>query len=545
MTIDNLKNPHAIQLLPIAIWVGFFLLTLHFRPLIPIDETRYLAVAWEMWQRQNFIVPHLNGQTYSHKPPLLFWIIQGGWWLFGVHDWVARMVPGLFAMASLLLLVRLSRTLWPDDDHSARFAPLVLLTTLYWLLFTTTLMFDLMVGFFALLGVCGICQVWRSGNRWGWWIVGLAIGGGVLAKGPVILVYILPIAFLAPLWMDRQDSRRSSWLRWYSGCAFAIVLGASIALAWALPAAYLGGEAYANQILWGQTSGRLVAAFSHQRPWWWYLAILPLMLYPWFFWLPAWRGLQRCQWDSGARLCATWAGSGLLIFMLISGKQAHYLLPLFPAIALLTVRVTKDPVRTAYDGWVVGSVMLLFAAVQIAIWVAPEPFLVTLEWPAWVADIAPYWGLLLLIVVTIGIKLPTYSAAASTVVLAISNVTFVLIHVFGVMHPGWSYYDTNPMATRLAVLQDQQVPIAIVAKYHGEFQFTGRLTQPIDSLKKDKVKHWLTNNPTGQLIVYTESPIALERQIVEYDNAYRGRHISLLDGAKLASNPALLDELGY
>ncbi|VAW74626.1 Polymyxin resistance protein ArnT, undecaprenyl phosphate-alpha-L-Ara4N transferase; Melittin resistance protein PqaB, partial [hydrothermal vent metagenome] len=43
------------------------------RPLLPVDETRYLSVAWEMWSRGDFLVPYLNGEAYSHKPPLLFW----------------------------------------------------------------------------------------------------------------------------------------------------------------------------------------------------------------------------------------------------------------------------------------------------------------------------------------------------------------------------------------------------------------------------------------------------------------------------------------
>ncbi len=43
-----------------------------FRPVLPVDETRYLAVAWEMWFRDDFIVPYLNGEPYHHKPPCFF-----------------------------------------------------------------------------------------------------------------------------------------------------------------------------------------------------------------------------------------------------------------------------------------------------------------------------------------------------------------------------------------------------------------------------------------------------------------------------------------
>ena len=46
------------------------------RPLMPVDETRYLAAAWEMRTSGSAWVPHLNGALYGHKPPLLFWLIN-------------------------------------------------------------------------------------------------------------------------------------------------------------------------------------------------------------------------------------------------------------------------------------------------------------------------------------------------------------------------------------------------------------------------------------------------------------------------------------
>ena len=54
----------------------WFLLTISIflRTPTPIDETRYLSVAWEMWLRQDFLVPYLNGETYSHKRDLQFYL---------------------------------------------------------------------------------------------------------------------------------------------------------------------------------------------------------------------------------------------------------------------------------------------------------------------------------------------------------------------------------------------------------------------------------------------------------------------------------------
>ena len=64
---------------PLGLWLVVMAAGLALRPPLPVDETRYLAVAWEMWRDGNFLVPHLNGEAYSHKPPLLFWLINLGW----------------------------------------------------------------------------------------------------------------------------------------------------------------------------------------------------------------------------------------------------------------------------------------------------------------------------------------------------------------------------------------------------------------------------------------------------------------------------------
>ncbi len=80
-----------------AAFIAIVLVLLSLRPLLPIDETRYLSVAWEMWLGGSKSVPHLNGEIYTHKPPLLFWLINLVWQITGVSELAARLVaPGVF-----------------------------------------------------------------------------------------------------------------------------------------------------------------------------------------------------------------------------------------------------------------------------------------------------------------------------------------------------------------------------------------------------------------------------------------------------------------
>ena len=213
-------------------WALLIVSTLLVRPLLPIDETRYLAVAWEMHRTHDWLVPHLNGQAYAHKPPLMFWLINAGWAVFGVTEWWARLVSPLAALAAALVTGALARRLFPQFASRAMFATAatILAGTAIFALYSMLAFFDTLMTLLAALAVYGIV-VARDGMRRGFIVFGVAIGLGVLTKGPVILVYALPPALLTPLWISR--GRVPSWRHWYAGVGAGVALGAAIALAWA------------------------------------------------------------------------------------------------------------------------------------------------------------------------------------------------------------------------------------------------------------------------------------------------------------------------
>ena len=286
-----------LSLILLAVLTTVALLT---RTLVPIDETRYVSAAWEMWLRGDFLVPFKNGEPYSHKPPFMFWMFHAGWALFGVNDWWPRLVSPLFSAGSLLLTCLLARRLWPQHAGLGGRAALILVSALLWIIFSTSVMFDVMLAFWVLVGMHGILMA-ADGERRGFAMLGIAIGLGVLTKGPVILLNLLPVTVLAWWWQPGLQ-----WKRWLGGVVLAVLLGAAIALAWALPAGLSGGEAYRNAIFWGQTADRMVDSFAHRRPFWWYLPLLPLMLFPWFVWPGFWKALahhRQVGLDRGTRFC--------------------------------------------------------------------------------------------------------------------------------------------------------------------------------------------------------------------------------------------------
>ena len=306
------------------------------RPLLPVDETRYMSVAWEAHVSGDHLVSHLNSETYAHKPPLLFWLINAVWSVAGLNEYAARLVAPAAGIACILLTALMARRLWPESAACNRCVPMMLASMSLWIVFCPVTMFDTLLTCFTLIALLGVLRAESGAAVTGWLITGVALGLGVLSKGPVILVHAMPAALIAPWWSIRV---RSSCVRWYIGCGSAVVIGVAIALAWALPSAAAGGKAYGDELLFGQTTGRMVNSFSHQQPFWWYLPWLPLCLVPWISFGAVWRGMRLTKLDSPLKFLISWAGAALLILSLVSGKQIYYLLPVIPAFALIFARL--------------------------------------------------------------------------------------------------------------------------------------------------------------------------------------------------------------
>ncbi|HEX6944622.1 MAG TPA: glycosyltransferase family 39 protein, partial [Casimicrobiaceae bacterium] len=355
------------------------------RTSLPVDETRYLAVAWEMWQRGDFLVPFRNGEAYSHKPPLLFWLIHAGWAIFGVNELTPRLVSPLCALGTVWLTSRIAKTLWPDAPWRGECAAWVALGAMLFVVFAQMLMFDTLLAFCVSIGVLGLATA-AQGRARGFALLALSIGLGVLAKGPVVLLHLLPAALLAPAWLRRAPMR---WSRWYLGVVLAILGGAAIALAWAIPAGLRGGQAYRDAIFWGQTAHRMVDSFAHRRPFWWYLPMLPILFAPWLVWMPLWRGLRNASIyaDPGVRLAALMALFTLAAFSFISGKQVHYLVPQVPSFALLAA-FALDRQQRAGRPWAAMAGLVAIAAAVLALpHVKLPPNLAALH------GLSPFWAL--------------------------------------------------------------------------------------------------------------------------------------------------------
>jgi len=541
------------QLLPVrswvfVIWLVLISFALYARPLLPVDETRYAAVAWEMWQRGDFLVPHLNGELYSHKPPLLFWLMQLTWLLFGVNDWSLRLVSPLFALGTVYLSAAMARLLWPERQAIADMAPIMLLGSGFWIVFSTLTMFDMMLAFFVTLAIYSLLQLAHAGLTLPrWLLLGAAIGGGVMAKGPVILLHVLPAALLAPWWL--KDAKPGSyWRHWYAGLVFSILLGAAIALCWAIPAGIAGGEVYRNAIFWGQTQGRIVESFAHKLPWWWYAQYLPALLLPWLLLKPFWLGLKTLNLhDAGLRFCAAWGLPLLIAFSLISGKRVHYLLPMYPLFVLVLARAAAA-VNARQIDWrrAHHAYIALLALIGVAIAIAPWVNAMTFR-NAELATLSPLWGIFLLLVAALLWRHEAQNAQESVFTVGIATVIALLVVSSAFFSLRGERFDTQETGVKIAEVFAQNREVAyLVAVYHGEYQFSGRLTKPIKTLVGLRnLEKWRAEHPDGYVLMRYKNASDLPTPFPYYHHRHKGFNVALLPIDAFLNHPELNKILIY
>lgn len=514
-----MRSPPRLALGAAALFAVMTIIVALARPILPIDETRYLTVAWEMWQGGSRIVPHLNGAVYDHKPPLLFWLINLAWALVGTSELAARLVAPAFGVAAVLLTAVLSRRLWPEEPGRAGLAALILATTGVFLAYGTGTMFDTMLATATLLAMLALVAMRRSGDWRPVLALGAALALGAYAKGPVILVHVLPVALLMPLWADRADRPRMG--PWLLRVAAAVAVAVALVGIWLVPALVLGGAEYRADVLWRQSAGRVVQAFAHERPVWFFAALLPLYLWPWGWTREGLRALapRAIAKDEPSRLLAVWVLGAFGAFSLISSKQAHYLIPELPGLALLIAGGGPPAlvVRWARPALLLPAFALLAAAAVAAAGVLGElPFNGTVIGPL---------ALALAGAVAAGATLALCRPRRAGLAVAVVAPAFLLVLLAAVGPLLRAGYDPSPLGAALRAREAAGIAIT-GGTYHGQFNWAGRLDGPVALPQgAEEVAAWAAAHPGG--LILSREDLAVPGLLLDGTQQFHGKDYRL------------------
>jgi 4-amino-4-deoxy-L-arabinose transferase-like glycosyltransferase len=289
------------------------------------DEARYAEIAREMLASHSFIVPHLNYVPYIEKPPLLYWLTSGSIALFGVNEFAARFVNAAAALTAVVATYLFA--LLSFDDRRALLSGAVLSTSVLYAVMAQVLTTDMLLTAATSIAMFAFFLQWREGGRW-WVVCYLAMGAGVLTKGPVGAVLPLITAAIF-LWNERQ------WrgaIRRFHLLAGLMITGA-VSLPWFM-AITIQEPGFFNFYFVGEHLRRfLEPRYSHGEPIYYYVPVLVGGFLPWTLAIPLipWRSLER---EPARRFCLIAASTVLILFSVASAKLVPYILPAFPFVAV-------------------------------------------------------------------------------------------------------------------------------------------------------------------------------------------------------------------
>ncbi|MBI2311018.1 MAG: glycosyltransferase family 39 protein [Betaproteobacteria bacterium] len=354
-----------LLLAALLIWFG----NLEYRKLVRPDEGRYAEIPREMAASGDWVTPRLNGIKYFEKPPLQYWATASAYTLFGEHHWTARLWSALTGVLGILLVWYAGVRLFGPD--AGLYAALTLGSSLLYVLIGHVNDLDMGLTFFMGMGLAGFLLAQRDeatarDNRLWMHVAWAAIALAVLSKG--LIGIALPVAVLAIYMLMERDFALLRKLHAGTGLPLFLIIAAPWFIAVSLANPEFPGFFFVHE----HFDRFFTTVHGRYQPWWYFIPILLAGAVPWLVTLAdaavrAWRVEQPAAAFRPKRLLLIWAVFIFALFSASSSKLPSYILPMFPALALLMgERLSR--ISSAALGWQVLPVM---AAAAAAIGLAP------------------------------------------------------------------------------------------------------------------------------------------------------------------------------
>ncbi len=294
------------------------------------DETFYAETAREMLATGNYAIPSFNGTSFLEKPPFAYWMMVGSFRLFGVGEFAARFPSVLFGIGTVLLTFFLGNTLF--DRKTGIFSSLILSTSLFFLVLGRAAITDTYLLFFF-TGSLLFFFLGRE-KRYCYPISYGLMGLAVLTKGPI--GFLLPAVIILLFLFFNKELKQ---LKMHLPLGFVVFL--LIVSPWYLAIMKSSGGKFFSEFILRQHLYRFIHPMqSHYGPFYYYLPVLILGLFPWSVFLPGALWSKRGELKSQKYgFLIIWMIVVFIFFSLSQTKLPHYILPLFPPSSILIAKL--------------------------------------------------------------------------------------------------------------------------------------------------------------------------------------------------------------
>lgn len=314
----------------------FFMLGNSILNLTNPDEVFYTQTAKEMAMRHTWLTPYLFDQPQFEKPVLLYWLLRAGFILFGVGSFGARFFPALFAIFGVIAVYILA-ALGCRNDKKAFMSALVLMSAGFYIGLARTVFTDMVFTVFILLALVSFFWAYscRDKKMFGVLLFFIFSALAVLTKGPIgFLIPGLTVVLFLAIKNDLKFllCRYSLW----GGITFL-----AISLPWYIVMIHRYGHEFTHEFFYNDHFRRIIEA-EHKRydTWYFYPLSMIVCMFPWsWFVLMALVDLFRTirhDFKDIHVFLACWVFIVFSIFQPAHSKLSSYIMPLFPALAVIT-----------------------------------------------------------------------------------------------------------------------------------------------------------------------------------------------------------------
>src|SRR5258706_9040846 len=321
-----------------------------------------------MAQSGDWVTPRLNGIKYFEKPPLQYWATAAAYRVFGEHNWTARSWPALTGALSIMLIFWVGAPLF--GPAAGAYTAMVLGSSVLYTALAHILTLDMGLAFFLTVALAGLLRALdpradpATNRRW-MLVAAAGCAFAVLSKG--LIGIVLPGAVVVLYMLIKRDFSLLRKLHLVS-CG---LLFLALTAPWFIAVSVANPE-FAWFFFVHEHFQRYTTTINQRsQPWYFFIPILAAGILPWLITLVdavihACKRLGKDDRFDPLLITLLWAGFIFAFFSASGSKLPSYILPIFPALALVIgLRLTSISGRTL--AWQLVPVAVLAGAGLIAV----------------------------------------------------------------------------------------------------------------------------------------------------------------------------------
>ena len=317
-------------------------------PLTDPDEPAYAETAREMLVFKDYLSPRIFNEFWYDKPPMYYWLVAAAFKIFGVSEFAARLPAALMGIFTVLAVYFSTTKLF--NERAGFWSGIVLGTCINLFYMGKASVTDTTLLFFMTGAL--LCFLHEQ-----YWVMYICMGLATMTKGPIGIVFPGTIIFL--YLVCRGELRRLLKMHILPG----IVVCLLVTGPWYYCMYQLHGMDFINTFLGFHNLTRFTTPEHPTRVlWYYYLPVIILGIFPWTGIL--FQSIKATVTDSRSSdlrylvFMQVWWIFVLVFFTISKTKLVSYILPLFPALAIMVGWNIDRMMREnggRYLSWAVGS----------------------------------------------------------------------------------------------------------------------------------------------------------------------------------------------